>query len=130
MAFSRQEYWSGLPLPPPGIEPTSPALAGRFFTSSTTSSCSVAQTCPTLWNPMDCCTPGLPVLHHLLELAQTSCPLSRRGYPTISSSVFPFSFCLQSFPESGYFLISQLFTSGGQTVRASGSAVLPMDIQD
>ena len=51
--------------------------------------------------------------------------------PTILSSVVPFSFCLQSFPASGSFLMSCLFVSGGQTIWASLSAsVLPMNIQD
>ena len=57
-----------------------------------------------------------------------SCPLSWWCYPTISSSVVPFSFCLQSFPASGSFLMSQLFASGGQTIGTSAS-VLPMNIQ-
>ena len=60
-----------------------------------------------------------------------SCPLSQWCHPTISSSVIPFSFCLQSFPTSGYFQMSQLFTSGGQNIRVSASiSVLPMNIQD
>ena len=58
-----------------------------------------------------------------------SCPLSQWCYPTISSSVIPFSSCLQSFPASGSFLMSQLFTSGGQSIRASASVLL-MNIQD
>ena len=59
-----------------------------------------------------------------------SCPLSRWCHPTISSSLVPFS-CLQSFPESGSFQMSQLFASGGQSIRASAStSVLPMNIQD
>ena len=57
-----------------------------------------------------------------------SCPLSQRCHP---SSVIPFSFCLQSFPASGSFLMSWLFTSGGQSIGASASAsVFPMIIQD
>ena len=60
-----------------------------------------------------------------------SCPLSQWCHPTISSSVIPFPSCLQSFPASGSFLMSQLFTSGGQSIGASASAsVLPMNIQD
>ena len=56
-----------------------------------------------------------------------SCPLSRWCHPTISSSVVPFSSCLQSFPASG----SQVFTPGGQSIGVSASAlVLPMNIQD
>ena len=59
------------------------------------------------------------------------CPLSRWCRPTISSSVVPFSSCPQSFPASGYFPVSQLFTSGGQSIGVSASAsVLPMNTQD
>jgi len=56
-----------------------------------------------------------------------SCPLSRWCHPTISSSVVPFSSCLQSFPASGSFQMSQLFASGGQSIGVSASkSVLPM----
>ena len=59
-----------------------------------------------------------------------SCPLSQRCHPTISSSVFPFS-CLQSFPASRSFQMSQFFASGGQSIGVSAStSVLPMNIQD
>ena len=59
-----------------------------------------------------------------------SCPLSQWCYPTISSSVIPFS-CLQSFPASGSFPLSQLFASGGQSIGVSAlTLVLPMDTQD
>ena len=59
------------------------------------------------------------------------CPLSRWCHPTISSSVIPFSSCPQSFPASGAFQMSQLFTSGGQSIGVSASAsVLPMNTQD
>ena len=51
-----------------------------------------------------------------------SCPLSWWCHPTISSSVIPFSSCPQSFPASGSFPMSQLFTSGGQSIRVSASA--------
>ena len=58
------------------------------------------------------------------------CPLSQWCHPTISSSVSPFSSCLQSFLASGSFLMSQLFTSGGRSIGASALAsVLPMNIQ-
>ena len=61
-----------------------------------------------------------------------SCPLSWWCHPTISSSsVIPFSSCLQSFPVSGSFPMSQLFTSGGQSIGVSAStSVLAMNIQD
>ena len=58
-------------------------------------------------------------------------PSSRWCHPTISSSVVPFSSCLQSFPASGSFQMSQFFPSGGQSTRASASAsVFPMNVQD
>ena len=78
---------------------------------------------------------GLQHPRHLLpslcpRACSNSCPLSRWCHPTISSSVVPFSSCLQSFPASGSFQMSQLFTSGGQRIGASASAsVLPMNIQ-
>ena len=60
-----------------------------------------------------------------------SCPSSRWCHPTISSSVIPFSSCLQSFPASGSFQMSQLFTSGGQSIGVSAStSALPMNTQD
>ena len=60
-----------------------------------------------------------------------SCPLSRWCHPTISSSVSPFSSCLQYFPASGSFPVSQFFTSGGQIIGVSASAsVLPVNTQD
>ena len=60
-----------------------------------------------------------------------SCPLSRWCHPAISASVIPFSFHLQSFPASESFQMSQIFTSGGQSIGVSASAsVLPMNIQD
>ena len=66
-----------------------------------------------------------------LGVYSNSCPLSRRCHPTISSSVVPFSSCLQSFPESESFPMSWLFASGGQSIGGSISAsVLSMNIQD
>ena len=60
-----------------------------------------------------------------------SCPLSWWCYPAISPSVVPFSSCLQSFPASGSFQMSQLSASGGQSIGVSTStSVLPMNIQD
>ena len=60
-----------------------------------------------------------------------SCPLSRWCHLTISSSVVCFSSCLQSFPTSGSFQMSQLFASGGQNIGVSVSTtVLPMNSQD
>ena len=59
-----------------------------------------------------------------------SSPLSQRYHPTIASSVIPFSSCLQSFPTSWSFPMSQLFISSGQSIGGSALAsVLPMNIQ-
>ena len=62
--------------------------------------------------------------------SMNSCPLSWWCHPTISSSVIPFC-CLQSFPASRYFLMSQLLTSGSQSIDALAPVLaLPMNIQD
>ena len=89
------------------------------------SCCSVVRSWPTLCDPMDCSTLGLLVLHHLPELAQTLCPLSRWYHPIISSSVVPFSSCLQSFPASGSSLMNQHFVSGGQRIKSFSLSISP-----
>ena len=79
---------------------------------------------------------------HGLQHARLPCPSPTPGaysnsyalswwcHPTVSSSVIPFFSCFQSFPESGSFLMSQLFISSGQSIGASSSAsVLPLNIQ-
>ena len=87
--------------------------------------CSVAKSCLTLHKHMDCSMPGFPVPHHLPEFAQVHI----HCVGDISSSVVLF-FCLQSFPASVSFLMSQLLASGGQSIGASASAsVLPRSIQ-
>jgi len=58
---------------------------------------SVTQSCPNLCDPMDCNTPGFPVYYQIMELARKLMSIESRCHPTISSSVIPFSFCLQSF---------------------------------
>ena len=64
------------------------------------------------------------------RVCPNSCPLSQWWHPTISSSVSPFCSCPQSFPTSGSFPVSLLFTSGSQSIRSSASAlVLPVVIQ-
>ena len=87
---------------------------------------SVTQSCLTLCSPTDCSMPGFPVRHQLPELAQTH-PSSQWCHPTVSSFVIPFSSCLQSFPASGSFPMSQFSKSIGVSASAS---VLPMNIQD
>ena len=65
------------------------------------------------------------------QTCSNSCPLSQWCLPTISSFIIPFSSCLQSFPASGSFPVSQFFASGGQSIGASAStSVLRMNIQD
>ena len=63
----------------------------------------------------------LPCLSPLPRACSNLCPLSQWCHPTISPSVFHFSSCLQSFSASGSLLMSQLFTSGGQSIGASAS---------
>ena len=88
-------------------------LAGIF--------CSVAQSCPTLCDPMNCSTPGLPVHHQLPESTQTH--VHWVGDATQPSHpLSPLSSCLQSFLTSGSFQMSQLFSSGGQSIGVSTSA--------
>jgi len=84
--------------------------------------CLVTQSCLTLCDPTVCSMPGFPILY------SNSCPLSWWCDKTISSSVIPFSSCLQSFPASGSFPISLLFSSSCQSIGASAS-VLPINIQ-
>ena len=96
--------------------------------------CSVQFICSVMSNSL---------LSHGLQHARLPCPSPTPGacsnsclsswwcHPTISSSIVPFSSCLQSFPASGSFQMSQLFTSGGQRMRVSASAsVLLVNIQD
>ena len=78
---------------------------------------------------MDYSTPGFPVHHQFPELTQTLIQSCQWCHPTISFSVVPFSSCLQSFPASGSFQMSQFFALGDQSIGASAS-VLPMNIQD
>ena len=121
--------------------------------------CSGAKSCLMLCDLMDCNTLGSSVFHYLVMLfsgqvmsdslwphglqqnrlpwpslslgvCSNSYPLSWWCHPTISSSVTPFSSCPQSFPASGSFPMSWLFSSGGQSIGASALAsVLPMDIR-
>ena len=73
----------------------------------------------------------LPCPSPTLRVYSNSCPLSQWCHPIISSTVIPFSFCIQSFPASGPFQMSQFFALGGQNIGVSASAsVLPMNTQD
>ena len=158
MGFSRQEYWSGVPLPSPeGIiskhkfqengyicgsstktTQRAPKLAVIFFKLGSRSLnvcyCSLVQfshsvVSDSLW-PHGLQHARLPCPSPTPEACSDSCPSSHWCHPTISSSINPFS-CFQFFPASGSFSMSQFFTSGGQSIGVSASAsVLPMNIQD
>ena len=73
---------------------------------------------------MDYSKPGFPVPPGAYS---NSCPLSQWCHPIILSSVIPFSFCLQSFPASGSFQMSKLFTWSGQNIGVSASAISPFN---
>ena len=93
------------------------------------SSSSVAQSCPTLCDPMNRSTPDLPVHHQLPEFTQTDVHRVSDA-PAISSSVIPFSSCPQSLPASESFPMSQLFSWGGQSTEVSALAsLLPKNTQ-
>ena len=74
---------------------------------------SVTQSCLSLCDPMDCSISGFPVPLPTPWACSNSCPLSWWCHPAISCSIVPFVSCLLSFPASGSFPVSQLFTSGG-----------------
>ena len=102
----------------------------RLFEIFSVQFSSVTQSCLTLWlhglqHARLPCAPPPPRVY------SNSCPLSQWCHPTISFSVISFSSRLQSFPASGSFPMSQLFASGGQSIKVSPSAsVLPMNTQD
>ena len=126
MGFFRQEHRSGLPfpspgdLPDPGIKSGSPALQadasplshqGNQLRVSSVQSSSVAQSCPTLSDPMDCSTPGLPV-HHQFKLMSIESVMPSNHLILCCC----FSSCPQSFAASGSFQMSQFFASSGQSI--------------
>ena len=145
MEFSRQEYWSGQPFPSPGdlpdigIEPRCPALQADSLLSeppgkpltyilhvlqfSPVQSSSVAQLCPTLCDPMNHSTPGLPVHHQLPEFTQTH-------VHQVGDAIQPSHPVLSPFPpapnpsQHQYFSVSQLLVSGGQRTGVSALASL------
>ena len=80
------------------LQPPALFLTGHFCRS-------VTKSCPALCNPVNCTTPGFPVLHYLPRVCLNLCPLSQWHHPTISSSVALFSSCPQSFPASESFQI-------------------------
>ena len=115
-------------------EPMSPALQGRFLTTGPPGKFQLLL--------FSCSVVSYSLRPHELQHARLPCPsspgacsnlcpLSKWCHPTTSSSVVPFSSCLQSFPASGSFQMRQFFASGGQSIGVSASvSVLPMNIQD
>ena len=100
-------------------------------TQSNVCCCWVAQSCLDSLRPHELQHARLPCPSPFLRVCSNSCRLSQWCHPTIWSSVAPFSSCLQSFPVSGSFSMSQLFISGVQSIGVSASASgLPMNIQD
>ena len=92
---------------------------------------SVTQSCPTLCDPMNHCTPGLPVHHQLPEFTQTHVHQVSDAIQPSHPLLSPSTSCPQSLPASGSFPRSQLFAWGGQSIGVSASAsVLPMNTQD
>ena len=101
----------------------------RLTKGSSVEFSSVAQSCPTLFDPMNCSTPGLPVHHQLPEFTQTHI---HRVSDAIQPShpVVPFSSCPQSLPASESFPMSQLFPWGGQSTGVSALAsFLPKNLR-
>ena len=80
--------------------------------------CSVAKSCLTLRNPIDCSVPGFLVLHSLLELAHAQVHWVSDAIQ-LSILCCPFSSCPQSLPASKSFTVSQLFAWGGQSTGVS-----------
>ena len=124
-SFTREEQsWITLPVPTRAPQPEQRAHSIQF---SSVQSLSCVWLFVTPWTSahqasLSTPTPGA---------CSNPCPSSRWCHRTISSSFIPFSSCLQSFPASGSFPVSQFFTSGGQSIGASASAsILPMNIQD
>ena len=140
LEFSRQEYQVDIPFSRGSSQPRGriqvSCIAGRFFSYRTVKSrfslvqfsCSVMSDSLRPHEPQHArppCPSPTPGVH------PNPCPSSRPCYPTISSSVIPFSSCPQSLPASGSFPMSQLFASGGQSIGVSAStSVLPMNTQD
>ena len=103
-------------------------LLSTYFFSSVQFGCSVVSDS---WQPRGLQHTRPPCPSSAPRVYSNSCPSSRWCHPTISSFVIPFSSCLQSFPASGSFQMSQFFASGGQSIGVSAStSVLPMNIQD
>ena len=104
------------------LQPPALFLTGHFCRS-------VTKSCPALCNPVNCTTPGFPVLHYLPRVCLNLCPLSQWHHPTISSSVALFSSCSQYFPASVFSNKFALHISSQSFGTSASVSVLPMNIQ-
>ena len=121
---------SSVCMPSSGIAGSYGSSISSFFKESLCFS-SVTQSCPTLCNPMNCSMPGLPVHHQLPEFTQTHVHLVGDAIQPSHPLLSPSTSAPQSFPASGSFQMSQLFTSAGQSFGVSAStSVLPTNTQD
>ena len=143
MGFFRLEYWNGSPFPPlgdfpnQGIEPMFPALqvdslsaepSGKTVQFSSVQSLSGVQFFATPWTAAGQAFLSITKSWSLPKLMSIKSLMPSNH---LISSVMSFSSCLQSFPASGSFPMSQFFASGGQSIGVSVSAsVLAMNIQD
>ena len=143
IGFSRQEYWSGMPCPPPGDHPhpwmkpmslMSFEMTGRFFTTSTTWEAQAEHQLVQFSRSVV----SASLQPHESQHARPPCPSSTPGVHSDShplseshllSSVVPFSSCPQSPPASESFSMSQLFTGGQSTGASALASVLPKNIQ-
>ena len=92
---------------------------------------SVAQSCPTLCNSMNCSVPGLPVQYQLPKFTQTHVHWVGDAIQPSHSLSSPTPPAFSYFPPSGSFQMNQFFPSGGQSIEVSVSvSILPMNIQD
>ena len=135
MGFLNQEYWIGLPFCSPGYFPgiglTSPELASGFFTTESPGKplCSVARLHQTLCNPTNCSTPAFPVLHYLLEFAQTHVHWVSDAIQPSHSPLSLLLFLL-ILPSIRVFSNESALHISGQSIGASASvSVLPVNIQ-
>ena len=125
MGFSRQEYWSGVPLPSPGIRHIYQHYL--VFQFSSVQSLSRVQPFATPWTAAHQASLSITKNQSLLKLMSIESVMPSNHLILCR----PLLLLVQSFPASGSFQMSQFFASGGQSIAASVSAsVLPMNIQD
>ena len=143
----QKEYWCGLPFPSPGLNKRINPGELTFLSKRTIDSFIFIYKIHFCFRILEKILEDTKVVQFSHSVVSNSLwchglqhtrlpfpsptPSSRWCHPTISLSVIPFSSCLQSLPASGSFPMSQFFTSGGQSIGVSASAlVLPVNIQD